>query len=97
MNVHGRHAEAWNRAALHPPRAHGAPLPAAEFKTTPEDFRVEEQLSFVPSGSGPHWLVRVEKRGDEYWATWGFAARTQTPRGRRDARFARFYATRIAA
>ena len=41
--------------------------------------------------------LRVEKRGDEYWATWGFAARTQTPRGRRDARFARFYATRIAA
>jgi len=23
---------------------------------------VEEQLSFVPSGSGPHWLLRVEKR-----------------------------------
>jgi len=41
--------------------------------------------------------LRVEKRRDEYWATWGFAARTQTPRGRRDARFARFYATRIAA
>jgi hypothetical protein len=41
--------------------------------------------------------LRVEKRGDEYWATWGFAARTQTPRGRRDARFARFYAARIAA
>ena len=41
--------------------------------------------------------LRVEKRRDEYWATWGFAARTQTPRGGRDARFARFYATRIAA
>jgi tRNA pseudouridine13 synthase len=63
VNVHGRHAEAWNRAALHPPRAHGAPLPSAEFKSTPDDFRVEEQLSFIPSGSGPHWLVRIEKRG----------------------------------
>jgi hypothetical protein len=41
--------------------------------------------------------LRVEKRGDEYWATWGFAARTQTPRGAREARFARFYAARIAA
>jgi tRNA pseudouridine13 synthase len=32
------------------------------LKATPEDFRVEEQLSFVPSGDGPHWLLRVEKR-----------------------------------
>jgi tRNA pseudouridine13 synthase len=32
------------------------------MKATPEDFQVEEQLSFVPSGSGPHWLLRVEKR-----------------------------------
>jgi len=36
----------WNRAAFHPPRAHGAPLPPAEFKTTP-GFPVEEQLSFT--------------------------------------------------
>jgi len=41
--------------------------------------------------------LRVEKLRDEDWATWGLAARTQTPRGGRDARFARFYATRIAA
>jgi len=41
--------------------------------------------------------LHVEKRRDEYWATWGFAARTQTPRGAREARFSRFYATRIAA
>jgi tRNA pseudouridine13 synthase len=53
---------AWTRAALHPPRAHGAPLPPAELKATPEDFHVEEQLSFEPSGTGPHWLLRVEKR-----------------------------------
>jgi len=53
----------WHEAALSPPRAHGAPLPYAAFKSQPEDFRVEEELSFVPSGSGPHWLLRVEKRG----------------------------------
>jgi tRNA pseudouridine13 synthase len=52
----------WTRAALFPPRAHGALLPPAEFKASPEDFRVEEQLSFTPSGSGPHWLLRIEKR-----------------------------------
>ena len=60
--MHGRRAEAWTRAALQPPRAHGAPLPPAEFKAIPEDFHVEEQLSFEPSGAGPHWLLRVEKR-----------------------------------
>jgi len=54
--------DAWTRAALGPPRAHGAPLPKAQIKAEPEDFRVEEQLSFVPSGKGPHWLLRVEKR-----------------------------------
>jgi tRNA pseudouridine13 synthase len=62
VSVHGRHADVWSRAALFPPRAHGAPLPFAELKALPEDFRVEEQLSFIPSGSGPHWLMRVEKR-----------------------------------
>ena len=36
--------------------------PAAELRAEPEDFRVEEELSFVPSGDGPHWLLRVEKR-----------------------------------
>ena len=38
------------------------PLSPANFKAVPEDFHVEEQLSFEPSGSGPHWLLRVEKR-----------------------------------
>jgi len=38
------------------------PLPPAALKSIPEDFRVEEQLSFEPSGDGPHWLLRVEKR-----------------------------------
>ena len=52
----------WTRAALQPPRAHGAPLPRADLKTTPEDFHVEERLSFEPSATGTHWLLRVEKR-----------------------------------
>jgi tRNA pseudouridine13 synthase len=60
--MHGRRADAWNAVALQPPRAHGAPLPPATLKAAPEDFYVEEQLSFEPSGSGPHWWLRVEKR-----------------------------------
>jgi tRNA pseudouridine13 synthase len=47
---------------LQPPRAHGTPLPPATLKAAPEDFHVEERLSFEPSGTGPHWLLRVEKR-----------------------------------
>ena len=62
MSQRGLRPDAWTRAALAPPRAHGAPLSKAELKTEPEDFRVEEQLSFDPSGQGPHWLLRVEKR-----------------------------------
>jgi tRNA pseudouridine13 synthase len=62
VSIRGRRAEGWTRAALAPPRAHGAPLSAAQFKAEPEDFRVEEELSFAPSGEGPHLLLRVEKR-----------------------------------
>jgi tRNA pseudouridine13 synthase len=62
VNTRGRRADFWTRAALEPPRAHGRPLPYAAVKSVPEDFRVEEFLSFEPSGSGPHWLLRVEKR-----------------------------------
>jgi tRNA pseudouridine13 synthase len=47
---------------LSPPRAHGAPLAAAELRAEPEDFRVDEELSFVPSDDGPHFLLHVEKR-----------------------------------
>lgn len=68
--VHGRRAEAWDAAALRPPRAHGTALPPAEIRAVPEDFCVEERLSFEPSGSGPHWLLRVEKRGaNTRWVT----------------------------
>lgn len=38
------------------------PIPLS-FKSTPEDFVVDEELSFEASGTGEHLLVRVEKRG----------------------------------
>jgi tRNA pseudouridine13 synthase len=62
VSVHGRRADAWTHAALQPPRAHGAALPPAELKANPEDFHVEERLSFQPSEAGSHWLLRIEKR-----------------------------------
>jgi tRNA pseudouridine13 synthase len=78
--LHGRHSEAWSRAALAPPRAHGAPLPLAAIKTLAEDFRVEEQLSFVPSGAGPHWLLRVEKKAaNTRWVAAEIARLAQVP------------------
>jgi len=62
VSIHGRRSESWTRVALSPPRAHGAPLAAAQLRAEPEDFRVEEELSFVPSEDGPHFLLQVEKR-----------------------------------
>lgn len=44
------------------PFVHGGPLASARFKVEPEDFLVEEQLGFEPSGVGEHCLVWVEKR-----------------------------------
>jgi tRNA pseudouridine13 synthase len=82
VSGHGRRADFWSRAALQPPRAHGAPLPPAEFKAQPEDFRVEEQLSFVPSGDGPHWLLRVEKRAaNTRWVSAEIARLAKIPSG----------------
>ncbi len=48
--------------ALLPPRAHGVPLGRGRLKALPEDFRVEEQLGFLPHGTGQHVLLRVRKR-----------------------------------
>ena len=42
-------------------RASSQPLISAVFKQKPEDFYVEESLSFVPSGSGEHLYLYVEK------------------------------------
>lgn len=45
------------------PRAFGAPVLAARFRSAPEDFFVEELSGFDPSGEGEHLLLTVEKRG----------------------------------
>ncbi|MGH8295395.1 MAG: tRNA pseudouridine(13) synthase TruD [Steroidobacteraceae bacterium] len=49
-------------AALDPPRVHGAPLGPGTLRVQPEDFLVEEQLGFEPSGAGQHVLLRIRKR-----------------------------------
>ena len=35
----------------------------AEFRSTPEDFKVDEIPAYPPSGSGDHVFVQIEKRG----------------------------------
>lgn len=45
------------------PRAFGESVLSARFRTTPEDFFVEEIASFQPSGEGEHLLLMVEKHG----------------------------------
>jgi tRNA pseudouridine13 synthase len=55
--------EHWRRAALSPPAGWGAPLAAGATRTTPEDFQVREILGFEASGTGPHALLCVRKRG----------------------------------
>lgn len=42
-------------------RAHGKPLLQGRIKHEPADFLVDEVLGFVPSGSGEHDFLRVEK------------------------------------
>jgi tRNA pseudouridine13 synthase len=82
MSVRGRRAESWTRAALAPPRAHGAALAPAELRAEPEDFRVEEDLSFEPSGDGPHLLLRVEKRAaNTRWVAAEIARLAELPVG----------------
>jgi len=82
VSADAQRPDAWTRYALNPPRAHGAPLPPVAFKSTPEDFRVEEQLSFAPSDSGPHWLLRVEKRAaNTRWVAGELARLARVPPG----------------
>ena len=49
-------------AALAPPRAYGAPPASGVLRGEPEDFVVEEELGFAPTGSGAHLLLKVRKR-----------------------------------
>lgn len=46
------------------PHAYGGPSGAAEFKSIPDDFIVEELLGFEPEGSGEHVFLFVEKIGE---------------------------------
>jgi len=53
----------WIERALATPRAFGSPLGVGRLRAEPEDFVVDEDLGFAPSGAGAHVLVRVRKRG----------------------------------
>jgi len=53
----------WIERALAVPRAFGSPLGAGRLRAEPEDFVVDEDLGFAPSGVGAHVLVRVRKPG----------------------------------
>lgn len=50
-------------AALAPPHAHGAPAAEAALRSVVEDFVVEEDLGFAPTGTGAHQLLKVRKTG----------------------------------
>ncbi|WP_407061022.1 tRNA pseudouridine(13) synthase TruD [Agrilutibacter solisilvae] len=45
------------------PRACGPAVLHGRMRARPEDFRVEEEPGFEPSGSGEHLLLTIEKRG----------------------------------
>jgi tRNA pseudouridine13 synthase len=53
----------WIGRALEVPRAFGSPLGTGRLRAQAEDFVVDEDLGFAPSGAGAHVLVRVRKRG----------------------------------
>lgn len=46
------------------PRAYGALTAAAIFRAQPEDFQVDEELGYLPSGAGEHVFLHVCKRGE---------------------------------
>ncbi|MFC3115217.1 tRNA pseudouridine(13) synthase TruD [Cellvibrio fontiphilus] len=46
------------------PRAYGDLSASAVFRDQPEDFKVDEDLGFEPSGSGEHVFLQVLKRGE---------------------------------
>jgi len=68
---------------LIPPRTTGVgQLPTVRFKSAPEDFVVDENLGFEPSGQGEHIWIQVRKTGcntrdlvDKLAALSGVAAR----------------------
>ncbi|MBS3964572.1 MAG: tRNA pseudouridine(13) synthase TruD [Methylomonas sp.] len=46
------------------PRAYGGPSATGNIKSNPDDFIVEETLSFTPEGHGEHIFLYVEKVGE---------------------------------
>ena len=44
--------------------AYGRPGVIGQFRHTPEDFVVTEQLGFIPTGTGEHVYLHLSKRGD---------------------------------
>ncbi|CAD6874732.1 tRNA pseudouridine(13) synthase TruD [Methylomonas fluvii] len=46
------------------PYAYGGPSGSGDIKTEPEDFVVEEILSFQPEGCGEHVFLNIEKIGE---------------------------------
>jgi tRNA pseudouridine13 synthase len=54
--------ETWIERALAPPRAFGNVPGRGRLRVEPEDFVVEEDLGFAPSGAGSHVLLKVRKR-----------------------------------
>lgn len=46
------------------PRAYGDLTATAFFREQPEDFQVEEDLGFAPSGSGEHVFLHIRKKGE---------------------------------
>jgi tRNA pseudouridine13 synthase len=64
----------WLQVALDPPRALGGAVGRGRVRVEPDDFIVEEDLGFAPSGSGQHVLLKVRKRdANTEWVARSFA------------------------
>ncbi|MGZ5051671.1 MAG: tRNA pseudouridine(13) synthase TruD [Methylobacter sp.] len=46
------------------PYVYGGPSGTGKIRSIPEDFIVEEHLSFEPSGTGEHVFLQLEKKGE---------------------------------
>jgi tRNA pseudouridine13 synthase len=55
-------SEHWAQTAFHPPRGSGLVLGSGRLRVEADDFIVEEDLGFLPSGTGQHVLLKVRKR-----------------------------------
>ncbi len=70
----------------------GIPGIGGNIRTTPEDFRVDEQPLYLPCGQGEHLYLRITKRNlstpdlvSRLSSTWGVKARCIGVAGRKDA------------